>query len=259
MQGQSSGQNEAASVYMERIEQGMQVYTSIYKRVYSSMAEEFRKLYRLNKKYLNMQESYGYATGESAQIAVIMQADYSGSPTDVLPVADPNIISAGQRIARAEALMMRVAQAPHLYGFEGALEAERRFLEAMQIQGVEQLLSKAQPPQNQEAQMQAQLEQDNSQREWFKAQMDARRTMANISKDKATIVSKMASIQDQRERTELEELKLAIEAYENEVSEIYREFQHRRDQNTKQLIAATKARVDSEKAKQRGNGRMASS
>jgi chaperonin GroES len=47
--GKMPGQNTPATTTMATVEQGMKVFTAVYKRIYRSLAEEFKKLYRLNK------------------------------------------------------------------------------------------------------------------------------------------------------------------------------------------------------------------
>ena len=45
--GKMPGQNTPATTTMATIEQGMKVFTSVYKRVYRSLASEFKKIYDL--------------------------------------------------------------------------------------------------------------------------------------------------------------------------------------------------------------------
>ena len=47
--GKMPGQNTPATTTQETVQQGMAVFTAIYKRVYRSLKQEFKKLYRLNK------------------------------------------------------------------------------------------------------------------------------------------------------------------------------------------------------------------
>ena len=53
MVGESPGQNQAATTTMAVVEQGMKVYTGIFKRLFRCMKEEFQKQYLLNREYLN--------------------------------------------------------------------------------------------------------------------------------------------------------------------------------------------------------------
>ena len=51
--GKMPGQNTPATTTMASIEQGMKVFTAVYKRVYRSLTSEFRKIYKLNQQYMN--------------------------------------------------------------------------------------------------------------------------------------------------------------------------------------------------------------
>ncbi len=86
-EAKSLGANASPNTVMALIEQGMKVFSGIYKRFSRSLTEEFRKLYRLNAIYLEETESFRVA-GKPYQIG---QADYLMEDLEVLPVADPNM------------------------------------------------------------------------------------------------------------------------------------------------------------------------
>lgn len=131
MVGQTPGQNTPATTSMAVLEQGMKVYTGIYKRVYRCLKEEFQKLYVLNGIYLDPET---YIDVLDDQFAVF-QADYKGSPNDVRPSADPSVASETQRLAKAEALRNAAATSP---GYNRAA-VERRYLEAMNIENIQEI------------------------------------------------------------------------------------------------------------------------
>ena len=51
--GKMPGQNTPATTTMATIEQGMKVFTAVYKRVYRALRSEFKKIYDLNRVYLD--------------------------------------------------------------------------------------------------------------------------------------------------------------------------------------------------------------
>lgn len=51
--GKMPRQNTPATTTMATVEQGMKVFTAVYKRIYRSLTEEFKKIYKLNKLYLD--------------------------------------------------------------------------------------------------------------------------------------------------------------------------------------------------------------
>lgn len=127
MVGESPGQNAKTGVVMNTMEQGMTVYSSIFKRVWRSMKEEFAKRYILNATYLDASVPFG-DKGE-----FILREDYKNDPNMIAPVADPRIMSDGQRIQQAQLLAQRATQVP---GYN-AVAVEQNLLAALQIDGVE--------------------------------------------------------------------------------------------------------------------------
>ncbi len=134
MAGMTPGQNTPATTAMAALEQGQKVFSGIHKRVYRSLREEFRKLYRLNRIYLNPDDYYQVLDGEDQ---AIFQKDYQGDPTDIKPTADPNISSTQQRVAKAMLVKENASQG--MSQFNG-YEVEKRILEAAEIPDIESVL-----------------------------------------------------------------------------------------------------------------------
>ena len=147
MVGKTPGQNTPATTSMAALEEGMKVYTSIYKRLYRSLRDEFRLRFDLNREYLDPEEYYTIL--DEGREGKIFQRDYLGDATDIRPAADPTIISDTMRLQRIEALAQRAALVP---GYDPAA-VELRILEAMHIPGIQELFPvgkdgqlKIQPP-----------------------------------------------------------------------------------------------------------------
>ena len=112
MTGEMPGQNTPATTVLAMIEQGLKVFTSIYKRVFRSLKSEYKKLYRLNRLYMDETE---YINILDSQQAVFRQ-DYDLKDLNVVPVADPTISSEAQRLARAQALLNTMQFNPTMSG-----------------------------------------------------------------------------------------------------------------------------------------------
>lgn len=126
MTGESPA-NETATTTMARIEQGLKVFSAIYKRVYRALKTEFRLLKRLNAVYLEP-VSY-FVTVDSPEPLEVQILDYQGDDTDVQPVADPSVATTMQKMAKAQ-LGMSIAQGnPHVNG----AEATKFLLEAAEM------------------------------------------------------------------------------------------------------------------------------
>lgn len=98
--GDTPGANMPATTVMALIEQGMKTFNAIYKRIYRALKKEFKQLYALNYEYLDEIEYFTVLDDQQA----IHRMDFEPNTLDVIPVADPNMSSDMQRLARAEAL-----------------------------------------------------------------------------------------------------------------------------------------------------------
>lgn len=125
--GENPGQNTPAQTTQTMVEQGQKIYAAIFKRVWRSMKEEFRKLYLLNAVYMPTFVEFG----ESGQKA--LRDYYQGNPDRIVPVADPNVTSDVQRIQQAQVIKQNAAVTPG-YDLE---EVERRFLRAMHVDSID--------------------------------------------------------------------------------------------------------------------------
>lgn len=125
------GANASPNTVMALIEQGMKVFSGIYKRFYRSLTEEFRKLYRLNSIYLEAQESFRVA----GKPYVVGQNDYQTDDLEILPVADPNMASDIQRRLQAQALL-QVSGRPGL----NEVEITRRYVKSLHPGEIEKLI-----------------------------------------------------------------------------------------------------------------------
>lgn len=100
MVGDMPGDNTSGITTLAVIEQGLKVFSAIYKRVYRSLGYEFRKLYRLNRLYLPENGSFG----DGDEWAEIKRADYEfGSGAQ--PISDPQMVTDMQRMGRAQFLL----------------------------------------------------------------------------------------------------------------------------------------------------------
>jgi chaperonin GroES len=103
--GKLPGQNTPASTTMATIEQGLKVFTSIYKRIYRSLQEEFIKLFELNSMYMPNETIKFVAelNGVSSEYEV-SKFDYQEAKVKIIPAADPNMVSETQKLMKVQGL-----------------------------------------------------------------------------------------------------------------------------------------------------------
>lgn len=128
MVGENVGQNTPAETARTMAEQGQKVFAGIFKRIYRSLNEEIRKIYRLNQLYLPPEVKF---IGNS-----VLAADYQNAPTDLRPAADPHVVSDVQRVMQAETLKQTALMTP---GFN-VYKVMRRYLEALKVPNIEEVL-----------------------------------------------------------------------------------------------------------------------
>lgn len=132
--GKIPGQNTPATTTMASIEQGMKVFTAVYKRVYRSLTSEFRKIYKLNKEYMNPQEEV------SVLDEPMQQSDYTGPEDDIIPGADPTAVSSQEKQAKVQALMQLIQ-----LGTIDPMAVTKLYLEAHEIPNAESYMRQPQP------------------------------------------------------------------------------------------------------------------
>jgi len=170
--GDAAMANAPPTTVLALIEQGMKVYTAIHKRIYRALKSEFAKLYRLNRIYLVEDERY--RVGDAWR--VVSPDDYRLGG-GVEPVADPTQVTDMQKLGRAMVLQEAAKNNPLI----NPLVATRRYLEAANIERIEELLpDKMPPPQPSPEMLKAQTEQT-------KAQTEAQRLQFDIASDQARL------------------------------------------------------------------------
>lgn len=100
MVGDMPGDNTSGITTLAVIEQGLKVFSAIYKRIYRSLGYEFRKLYRLNRIYGPNRSQYRVG-GEWRDVT---RADYAEG-AGVEPISDPQMVTDMQRLGRAQFLL----------------------------------------------------------------------------------------------------------------------------------------------------------
>lgn len=133
-----SGQAMGATLAL--IEQGLQVFSTIYTRIYRSMRRELRLLNRLNGMHLNPQ-AYLQFHDDPELMQMVQQGydpleDFNMTGMDLAPSADPKSVTDMQRMMRAQYL----AQFKGQPGINNK-EIQKRELEAANIEDIDKLFT----------------------------------------------------------------------------------------------------------------------
>lgn len=217
--GETPGQNVPATTTLAMIEQGLKVFSSIYKRIFRSFKQEYKKLYRLNSLYLEETE---YANVLDEQGAISKQ-DFSAKDLDVQPVCDPTLSSEAMRLARANALMQTLQINPTN---GGKLEVLTRYYDAIGAHEIDKLLpkeelNKEQPPPPEMIKIQADIQsmQDKAEMDHEKMRMmeqefelKAMEAEARIELTKAQAIKTIADAEAVEVGQQFQQYKLQIES-----------------------------------------------
>ena len=212
--GESTGQNTPAETSRNMTEQGMKVYSMIFKRVWRSMKKEFVRRYHLNKQFLNLEKKFG--TGND----FIRREDYLGNAEQIAPVADPNITSTTMQIYQAEAVRQAALTTP---GWDRD-EANRRWLKALKVENQDSLFlgeEKAKPLPNPKLMVEQmkfqghQLAEKGKQQKWLAELLSEKpKIQAEIDLLKAQAVQIVAEIGAEKAARQIEAFQTIIKAFE---------------------------------------------
>ena len=193
------GQNTPATTTQATIEQGMKLFTSIFKRVFRSMTKEFRALYSLNARYYPIEKYVAIVDDPQGQ------QDFSGPADDVLPNADPGATTDVEKQNRAQAALSLVQ-----LGTVNPQEATKRFLQANNEPDIDLLMAvQPQPnPAQQEMQMKMQMDQQAHQ-----MKMQSEQVMVEVRKALGQIEIQIAQMKQQveQDRMALERERMQLE------------------------------------------------
>ena len=133
--GVSTGQNTPAETSRNMLQEGQRVFSAVYKRTYRALKEEFRKLYKLNSIYLNDTTKY-FSLSDRGE-AVINRDDFHTDGKEIVPAADPNMVSDEQKVQQALMLKGFSEVNPGLYN---KYVVEKLALKALKISDIEAVL-----------------------------------------------------------------------------------------------------------------------
>jgi len=141
LSGDASNQGQVGTT-LAMIEQGLQVFTAIYKRVYRGMKSEFTLLFQNIAKHGNEETAKEYSELLDDPQADF-ETDFNQSDMDIRPVSDPSSVTKMQQMARAQFLLSTMEQAQAVGG--DPKEILRRVYEAADIEDIEKILPESQP------------------------------------------------------------------------------------------------------------------
>lgn len=136
------GDRTPVGTTMAMIEQGSTTYAAIHARLHYSQRKALKILCRLNKQYLDEQQSI-----EDLGEQVIYKQDFLRN-SDIIPVSDPSIFSESQRYAQQQAVLQMMQDQTVPWNKQ---EGYRRMMKLMRIDNPDALLPSPPKPTSRDA------------------------------------------------------------------------------------------------------------
>lgn len=204
--GQQPVAGTPATTTLAAIEQGMKVFSSIYKRIHHSLKSEFIKMMRLNRLYLPDKVYFNVLDNPKS----IARADYDDDDCDVVPVSNPNEVTDTMRLLTAESLTQLKGQ-----GLNDE-EITRRYLEALHVPDIDKIMAKQEDqgpsPEFQIEMKKLELEQQRIDIEKEKLELEKLKTKVEAIKGLAEAEAKEAGSQIDAYKAEVKALELELKA-----------------------------------------------
>ena len=201
--------NSQPTTVLALIEQGLQPFKAIFKRLHYALGKELQKLFRLNRRYLDPQEYFEFLdTGENAQITL---HDYDSDDMGIIPVSDPTTVGHQEELAKAQALMQGL-QDPLL----NRAEIWRRYFEATNQEDIDKLFVEKPPgpsPEQQADMLEAQIKQRE---QALKEEMAPFERMSTL----AQALERFAKAESEEHGMNVEAYKLTLDEMRTEIERV---------------------------------------
>ena len=141
MTGEAPKGDQPATTTLALIEQGLKVYTAVYKRIHTGLSAEFAKMYELNRVHLDDEEYAEIVDNPEA----FVKMDFNNRDFDIIPVSDEADVADAQKMIRSQAVIELAGK-----GLINQQEATRRYLMAIGEPDIERLMQMPEPQPNPE-------------------------------------------------------------------------------------------------------------
>lgn len=249
------GANVPVGTVLSLIEQGLKVYTGIYKRLWRAFGEEFKKLFKLNARYMKPEDYFRVLDTNQREPITLNDYQQSLDDLDVYPTADPSAATNIQRIAKAQANLQ-------LSGRPGVKEEEltREMFEAINpgnsarfiLTEEEKAKIPPPPPDPRLVEAQAKIKDMEIRREMdlAKLRLEMEKLEAEIGKIKADSIKSLADAESKEPGQQIEQYKLELETlkakHQADIQERQLAFQEQSMQQEQETAPSTAGSTESE-------------
>jgi chaperonin GroES len=140
MTGDTGGKAMAPTTTLALIEQGMQVFTAVFKRLHRALGRELEMHANLNAKHLSAEDYNAFFDDPQEQYDP--KVDYDLKDMNITPVSDPTVATNMQKLAKSQVTREIATGKPYF----NQMEVDKRALEAAEVPDIEGLFVPPQPP-----------------------------------------------------------------------------------------------------------------
>lgn len=219
MVGESPGQNQPASTTMAVLEQGLKVFTGIFQRIFRAMGREYKLLFALNRQYPPTEEVYKLLDDDTP--LEILALDFEAEKIDIIPAADPNIVTDAHKSIKAEGLMRKLEMGLPI----NPTMATRMSLEAEGYENIDALMELPEPTPDPEVVLNARKQDHIEKMEWAQWELDAVRIQFEGLKDQADAMKKVAEAEAIEAGQQFDQYMKYMETLEGQKEAVYTRLQ----------------------------------
>jgi chaperonin GroES len=182
------------------IEQGLQVFNAVYKRIYRALKDEFSLIYENLSRYGGQEAAQDYMEVLDDQAANFEQ-DFNSKDLDIRPVSDPSSVTRMQKMAKAQFLLGTTEMATQAGGNPQVIL--RRVYEAADVEDIDAIFPPP-APQEPDPLTMARAEKDASAAELNRAKAAELGTKPQIEAGKMQLQAAETQGQQQIDRAKVE-------------------------------------------------------
>lgn len=231
MTGANPGQNQPYSTSILVLEQGMKVFSGIYRRIHRALGQEFKKLYLLNRLFID--EEKFFQLMDDPDLQTIGVEDYSYDKMDVIPGSDPNIISEAHKALKANSLLQKKAAGLPI----NTMKLTKIVLEAEGHDDIDELMQPDPPMEDPKITMERERIQSSERIEMSKLELEYLIQEHAAFKDYAQAIKNLTAAQAQVEQVDRENLRF----FADQLTKDYQAY-------TDRIAAISKMRQEENKA-----------
>ena len=207
--------NTPAVTAMANMEQGMQPFKAVFKRIHRSLKREFELLFKLEQKYLTDAEYRNILDDEEATV----ELDFNTGAVNVIPMSDPEMLTNTQSFLKAQ-FFVSLLQDPYI----DPIEVRTRMFKHLNEKDIDDLVklpAPQQPDELMETQMallktqMLDLKNDNARKD-KELNLEASKHSSTAKKDASAAILNIAKAESEEEGTQLALYKMELDQLKEE-------------------------------------------